>query len=154
MISTCIQVCHSSIMKMLKTHWHWTCPEAKVPYKNTWFIFFRIAIIEKDNDKLQQQLQDLRSKRQRREELEREVAEPPKRELKKDRRLIPGIVYHTELRNFNLFHILMFEEYFVFRLSHLYSFCRIIIGGSYRSQFIVQKFGYLRQTVERFEHQF
>lgn len=99
MISTCIQVCHSSIMKMLKTHGHWTCPEAKVPYKITWFIFFRIAIIEKDNDKLQQQLQDLRSKRQRREELEREVAEPPKRELKKDRRLIPGIVYHTELRN-------------------------------------------------------
>lgn len=51
----------------------------------------RISIIEKDNDKLQQQLQDLRSKRQRREELEREVAEPPKRELKKDRRLIPGL---------------------------------------------------------------
>ncbi|XP_048734570.2 clathrin heavy chain linker domain-containing protein 1-like [Ostrea edulis] len=51
----------------------------------------RNAIIEKDNEKLQQQLQDLRSKRQKREELEREVAEPPKRELKKDRRLIPGL---------------------------------------------------------------
>ncbi|XP_022335234.1 clathrin heavy chain linker domain-containing protein 1-like isoform X2 [Crassostrea virginica] len=51
----------------------------------------RIGIIEKDNEKLQQQLQELRSKRQRKEELEREVAEPPKRELKKDRRLIPGL---------------------------------------------------------------
>ncbi|XP_062620292.1 clathrin heavy chain linker domain-containing protein 1-like [Saccostrea cucullata] len=51
----------------------------------------RIAIIEKDNEKLEQQLQELKSKRQKREELEREVAEPPKRELKKDRRLIPGL---------------------------------------------------------------
>lgn len=67
--------------------------ETKV-YKSLIWYCFRISIIEKDNDKLQQQLQDLRSKRQRREELEREVAEPPKRELKKDRRLIPGSVFY------------------------------------------------------------
>ena len=59
--------------------------------KTNFLWFCRIGIIEKDNEKLQQQLQELRSKRQRKEELEREVAEPPKRELKKDRRLIPGI---------------------------------------------------------------
>lgn len=72
---------------------YWVYPETKV-YKSLIWYCFRISIIEKDNDKLQQQLQDLRSKRQRREELEREVAEPPKRELKKDRRLIPGSVFY------------------------------------------------------------
>lgn len=47
-------------------------------------------MIQKDNDRLQKELNELQQKRKEREELDREVTEPPKRELKKDSRMIPG----------------------------------------------------------------
>ncbi|XP_069116425.1 clathrin heavy chain linker domain-containing protein 1-like isoform X2 [Argopecten irradians] len=51
----------------------------------------RIGVIEKDNDRLQKQLLNLKAKRKEQEEFERQVTEPPKREFKKDHRLIPGL---------------------------------------------------------------
>ncbi|XP_063429604.1 clathrin heavy chain linker domain-containing protein 1-like isoform X2 [Mytilus trossulus] len=51
----------------------------------------RILVIQKDNDRLQKELNELQQKRKEREELDREVTEPPKRELKKDSRMIPGL---------------------------------------------------------------
>ena len=54
------------------------------------FFLFRISVIQKDNDRLEKELNELQKKRKEREELEREVTEPPKRELKKDSRMIPG----------------------------------------------------------------
>lgn len=57
--------------------------------------------MKKDNERLRNQLIELKVKRMEREKKEREITEPPKRELKKDHRLIPGIpslfadlVYH------------------------------------------------------------
>jgi SMC interacting uncharacterized protein involved in chromosome segregation len=54
------------------------------------FLLHRISIIQKDNDRLQTELNEVQRKRKEWEELEREVTEPPKRELKKDSRMIPG----------------------------------------------------------------
>ncbi|XP_052057904.1 clathrin heavy chain linker domain-containing protein 1-like [Mytilus californianus] len=51
----------------------------------------RILVIQKDNERLQKELNELQQKRKEREELDREVTEPPKRELKKDSRMIPGL---------------------------------------------------------------
>ncbi|XP_021366978.1 clathrin heavy chain linker domain-containing protein 1-like isoform X2 [Mizuhopecten yessoensis] len=51
----------------------------------------RIGVIERDNDRLQKQLLNLKAKRKEQEEFERQVTEPPKREFKKDHRLIPGL---------------------------------------------------------------
>lgn len=52
--------------------------------------FCRVHIVQKDNDRLRNQLLELKVKRKERERVEREITEPPKRELKKDHRLIPG----------------------------------------------------------------
>ncbi|KAK3092772.1 hypothetical protein FSP39_007068 [Pinctada imbricata] len=51
----------------------------------------RLSVIDKDNDRLTKQLEELKQKRRSHEEQEREEQAPPKRELKKDRRLIPGL---------------------------------------------------------------
>ena len=55
------------------------------------FGFARVNIVKRDNERLQERLLQLKVKRQEREKQEREITEPPKRELKKDHRLIPGI---------------------------------------------------------------
>ena len=47
-------------------------------------------MVKKDNDRLRSQLLELKVRRKEREKQEREITEPPKRELKKDHRLIPG----------------------------------------------------------------
>ncbi|XP_052766378.1 clathrin heavy chain linker domain-containing protein 1-like isoform X2 [Mya arenaria] len=51
----------------------------------------RVNIVQKDNERLRNQLLELKVKRKEREKQEREITEPPKRELKKDHRLIPGL---------------------------------------------------------------
>ncbi|XP_060559629.1 clathrin heavy chain linker domain-containing protein 1-like [Ruditapes philippinarum] len=50
----------------------------------------RVNIVKKDNERLHNQLIELKVKRMEREKQEKEITEPPKRELKKDHRLIPG----------------------------------------------------------------
>lgn len=49
-------------------------------------------IVQKDNERLRNQLVELKIKRKQREREEKEITEPPKRELKKDHRLIPGTI--------------------------------------------------------------
>ncbi|KAK3591625.1 hypothetical protein CHS0354_013809 [Potamilus streckersoni] len=51
----------------------------------------RIVIVKKDNERLQRQLEELRRKRSEKEKQEKQITEPPKRELKKDNRLLPGL---------------------------------------------------------------
>lgn len=51
----------------------------------------RLNIVKKDNKQLQTQLAALKQQHMEREKQERETTEPPKRELKKDHRLIPGL---------------------------------------------------------------
>ena len=55
-------------------------------------VFFctRIGVVKKDNEKLTKRLLELKMKRSDLEQKEKEITEPPKRELKKDHRLIPG----------------------------------------------------------------
>ncbi|XP_076441678.1 clathrin heavy chain linker domain-containing protein 1-like isoform X2 [Babylonia areolata] len=50
----------------------------------------RISIIRKENDRLHEELQELKAEREEREK-KPEMIEPPKREVKKDRRQIPGL---------------------------------------------------------------
>ncbi|KAL5008618.1 hypothetical protein ScPMuIL_014199 [Solemya velum] len=51
----------------------------------------KLIVIQKDNERLQSRLAELKLERKRREQQEKEISEPPKRELKKDHRLIPGL---------------------------------------------------------------
>ena len=51
----------------------------------------------------------MKAKRQEMEELEREVTEPPKRELKKDHRLIPGSLFY-----YYYIYIYIYSSYFIF----------------------------------------
>ena len=53
-------------------------------------ILNRLSIIDADNDKLKQQLAELRGAREEREKRAKDIAEPPKQIIKKDRRPIPG----------------------------------------------------------------
>ena len=46
--------------------------------------------MKSDNEKLNKRLLELKLKRSDMEKKEKEITEPPKRELKKDHRLIPG----------------------------------------------------------------
>lgn len=50
----------------------------------------RIGVVKGDNDRLNKRLLELKLKRSDLEKKEKEITEPPKRELKKDHRLIPG----------------------------------------------------------------
>jgi len=63
-------------------------------------------VVKKDNDRLRSQLLELKVRRKEREKQEREITEPPKRELKKDHRLIPGgdtYIYLCQTALFGLF---------------------------------------------------
>ena len=53
---------------------------------------FRIGVVKGDNDRLNKRLLELKMKRSDLEKKEKEITEPPKRELKKDHRLIPGLI--------------------------------------------------------------
>jgi hypothetical protein len=68
--------------------------------------------VKKDNERLHNQLIELKVKRMEREKQEKEITEPPKRELKKDHRLIPG-EYMCTNRLFCILH------YFAFVLKPL-----------------------------------
>ncbi|XP_053374865.1 clathrin heavy chain linker domain-containing protein 1-like isoform X2 [Mercenaria mercenaria] len=51
----------------------------------------RVNIVKKDNERLHNQLIELKVRRMEKEKKEKEITEPPKREMKKDHRLIPGL---------------------------------------------------------------
>ena len=53
------------------------------------FILYRISIVKKENDSLQSELAEIQAIREERERRPK-TAETPKRQLKKDSRLIPG----------------------------------------------------------------
>ena len=50
----------------------------------------RISVVKGDNERLNKRLLELKLKRSDMEKKEKEITEPPKREFKKDHRLIPG----------------------------------------------------------------
>jgi len=52
-------------------------------------ICVRVAVVKKDNERLQKELHELKTERMEREK-KPEAKEAPKRELKKDSRRIPG----------------------------------------------------------------
>ena len=53
-------------------------------------------MVKGDNERLSKRLYELKLKRTDLEKKEKEITEPPKRELKKDHRLIPGeIAFHA-----------------------------------------------------------
>ena len=58
-------------------------------YLNVCCVCVRVAVVRKDNERLEKELNELKSERMEREK-KPETKEPPKRELKKDPRRIPG----------------------------------------------------------------
>lgn len=62
--------------------WHVTVFQA-------FFVCVRVAVVKKDNERLQKELHELKTERMEREK-KPEAKEAPKRELKKDSRRIPG----------------------------------------------------------------
>ncbi|XP_064599978.1 clathrin heavy chain linker domain-containing protein 1-like [Liolophura sinensis] len=63
----------------------------------------RIGIVEKDNEKLQSQLDSIRKSQEEQQKIEQEVLEPQKKELKKDKRLLPGLTLEQST-NLSLLH--------------------------------------------------
>ena len=53
-------------------------------------MFYRITVIEDDNERLQNQLDSLRAARAERERKAKEINDPQPRVVKKDHRPIPG----------------------------------------------------------------
>lgn len=60
------------------------------------FFIYRTNIIKTHNERLTKRLLELKMKRSELEKKEKEITEPPKRELKKDHRLIPGNLPTTD----------------------------------------------------------
>ena len=53
-------------------------------------VLCRVTVIKNDNERLSEEIRQLRAVRLERERRAKEIAEPPVREIKRDRRHIPG----------------------------------------------------------------